>query len=55
VVAHEFDLFFPPTLLAWGAERLPAGEFLEIRGCGHAGVEDIPAHREAAMKFFATL
>ena len=55
VVAHEFDLFFPPALLAWGAERLPAGQFLEIKGCGHAGVEDIGAHREAAMKFFASV
>jgi 3-oxoadipate enol-lactonase len=55
VVAHEFDLFFPPALLARAAERLPQGEFLEIKGCGHAGVEDIPAHREAALKFFGTL
>jgi 3-oxoadipate enol-lactonase len=55
VVAHEFDLFFPPALLARGAERLPAGQFLEIKGCGHAGVEDIGAHREAAMKFFASV
>jgi len=55
VVAHEFDLFFPPALLAWGAERLPAGQFLEISGCGHAGVEDIGAHRDAALKFFASV
>jgi 3-oxoadipate enol-lactonase len=55
VVAHEFDLFFPPALLAKKAERLPKGEFLEIKGCGHAGVEDIAAHRDAALKFFATL
>jgi pimeloyl-ACP methyl ester carboxylesterase len=55
VIAHEFDLFFPPSLLAWGAQRLPAGEFLEISGCGHAGVEDIEAHRQAAMKFFASV
>jgi 3-oxoadipate enol-lactonase len=55
VMAHEFDLFFPPALLRWGAERLPTGQFLEIPGCGHAGVEDIGAHREAAMKFFASL
>jgi len=55
VVAHEFDLYFPPALLARAAERLPAGQFLEIAGCGHAGIEDIAAHREAAMKFFATL
>jgi pimeloyl-ACP methyl ester carboxylesterase len=55
VMAHEFDLFFPPSLLAWGAQRLPAGQFLEIAGCGHAGVEDIGAHREAAMKFFASI
>ncbi|HXQ62111.1 MAG TPA: alpha/beta hydrolase [Acidimicrobiales bacterium] len=53
VMAHQFDLFFPPSLLAWGAERLPAGRFLEISGCGHAGVEEIEAHREAAMAFFA--
>jgi len=55
VMAHEFDLFFPPTLLSWGAQRLPAGQFLEIAGCGHAGVEDIAGHRDAAMKFFASL
>jgi pimeloyl-ACP methyl ester carboxylesterase len=55
VVAHQFDLFFPPSLLARGAERLPAGQYLEIAGCGHAGVEDIGAHREAAMKFFASV
>jgi pimeloyl-ACP methyl ester carboxylesterase len=55
VVAHEFDLFFPPAFLARRAERLPKGEFLEIKGCGHAGIEDIAAHREAALKFFATL
>jgi pimeloyl-ACP methyl ester carboxylesterase len=55
VMAHEFDLFFPPSLLSWAAQRLPAGEFLEIGGCGHAGVEDIGAHREAAMKFFASV
>lgn len=55
VVAHEFDLFFPPALLAWGAERLAAGQFREISGCGHSGVEDIGAHVEAAMKFFAAV
>jgi pimeloyl-ACP methyl ester carboxylesterase len=55
VVAHEFDLFFPPSLLAWAAERLPAGQFLKISGCGHAGVEDIGAHRDAAMAFFASV
>ncbi len=55
VIAHEYDLFFPPSLLAWGAQRLPAGQFLEINGCGHAGVEDIEAHRQAAMKFFASV
>jgi pimeloyl-ACP methyl ester carboxylesterase len=55
VVAHEFDLFFPPALLAWGAKRLPAGQFLEIGGCGHSGVEDIAGHVEAAMKFFASV
>jgi pimeloyl-ACP methyl ester carboxylesterase len=55
VMAHEFDLFFPPSRLQWGADKLPAGQFLEIPGCGHAGVEDIGAHREAAMKFFAAL
>ncbi len=54
VMAHEFDLFFPPALLAAAAERLPAGRFLEIAGCGHAGIEDIGGHRDAAMKFFAT-
>jgi pimeloyl-ACP methyl ester carboxylesterase len=55
VMAHEFDLFFPPSLLAWGAEQLPAGQFLEIAGCGHSGVEDIATHRDAAMKFFASV
>ncbi|HXQ60366.1 MAG TPA: hypothetical protein VN799_09705, partial [Acidimicrobiales bacterium] len=55
VMAHEFDLFFPPRLLAWGAQQLPAGQFLEIAGCGHAGVEDIVTHRDAAMKFFASV
>jgi pimeloyl-ACP methyl ester carboxylesterase len=55
VMAHEFDLFFPPSLLAWGAERLRFGQFLEIGGCGHAGVEDIGAHRDAALKFFGSL
>ena len=55
VVAHEFDLFFPPALLARKAEKLPKGEFLEIKGCGHAGMEDIGGHREAVLKFFGTL
>jgi 3-oxoadipate enol-lactonase len=55
VMAHQFDLFFPPALLSWGAEQLPHGQYVEIPGCGHAGVEDIGAHREAAMKFFASL
>jgi pimeloyl-ACP methyl ester carboxylesterase len=54
VVAHEFDLFFPPALLARGAQRLPAGQFHMIPGCGHAGVEDIGAHRDVALKFFAS-
>lgn len=55
VIAHEFDLFFPPALLRWGAERLPAGRFAEIPGCGHAGMEDLAAHQEVALKFFASL
>ena len=55
VMAHEFDLFFPPALLAERARRLPKGQFLEIKGCGHSGVEDIGAHTEAALKFFASL
>jgi len=55
VMAHEFDLFFPPSLLAGRAGQLPKGEFLEIKGCGHAGVEDIGVHREAALKFFGNL
>jgi pimeloyl-ACP methyl ester carboxylesterase len=55
VMAHEFDLFFPPALLAWGAQRLAAGQFLEIGGCGHSGIEDIAGHVEAALKFFASV
>jgi pimeloyl-ACP methyl ester carboxylesterase len=55
VMAHEYDPFFPPSLLQWAAERLPAGRYVEIAGCGHAGLEDVAAHQEAAMKFFASL
>jgi pimeloyl-ACP methyl ester carboxylesterase len=55
VVAHEFDLFFPPSLLRWAAEQLPAGRYVDMAGCGHAGLEDVAAHQEAAMKFFASL
>jgi pimeloyl-ACP methyl ester carboxylesterase len=55
VVAHEFDLFFPPPLLAGAADTLPAGQFHVIPGCGHAGFEDIDAHRDVAFKFFASV
>jgi pimeloyl-ACP methyl ester carboxylesterase len=55
VIAHEFDVVIPPALLRWGADLLPAGRFVEIAGCGHAGVENIPAHREAMSAFFAGL
>jgi pimeloyl-ACP methyl ester carboxylesterase len=55
VIAHEFDVVIPPAVLRWGAELLPAGRYVEIAGCGHAGVENIPAHREAMSKFFAGL
>jgi 3-oxoadipate enol-lactonase len=55
VMAHEFDLFFPPALLSWAAQRLAAGQFLEIGGCGHSGVEDIAGHVEAALTFFGSV
>jgi len=55
VIAHELDIIHTPALLRWGAERLPAGEYIEIAGCAHGGTEGQPARREAMHTFFATL
>jgi pimeloyl-ACP methyl ester carboxylesterase len=55
VIAHEFDVIHTPALLRWGAERLPAGRYLEIAGCAHGGTEGLPARRDAMNTFFAAL
>ncbi len=55
VIDHELDILQPPALLRWGAERLPAGHYVEIAGCAHGGTEGRPARREAMNKFFAAL
>lgn len=43
-IAAEFDTGFPPAVIEQAVERMPHGEFVEIKGSAHVSLD--PAHGE---------
>jgi pimeloyl-ACP methyl ester carboxylesterase len=54
VVAHEYDLVYPPAAARRAADAMPAGRFVEIPGVAHGQALDAsPVVLREAIAFFA--